>query len=222
MNQELALDILSKIMNWDMERARQEDAWLRLISRIKYDGYRDYLAGARFVESLANWLQQFEPSDRETAYKFIRHYLVYVGQSEIQHLVELTYPETVQPRLLSTVAANLRVPEYRVWAQAEAAAAYKLLLRKTLFMGLSDGARIDTFRRANVGLISNEQVVFATQIDEDKWEDLLKNLRDEVQDESAKFSYLYLLDDFIASGKSLIRKDETKWKGKLIRFWDSA
>jgi hypothetical protein len=120
------------------------------------------------------------------------------------------------------VAARLQVPEYRVWAQAEAAAAYKLLLRKTLFLGLSDGARIDTFRRANVGLVNNEQIVLATQIDKDKWEDLLKSLRDELKDGTARFSYLYLLDDFIASGKSLIRKDEGKWKGKLIRSWESA
>jgi hypothetical protein len=222
MNQELALNVLSTIMSWDIERARKEDAWLRLMSRIKYDGYQDYLAGARFVESLANWLQQFDASERETAYHFIRNHLVYVGPAEIQHLVELTYPETVQPRLLAAVADRLRVPKYRVWAQAETAAAYELLLRKTLFLGLSDGARIDAFRRANVGLISNEQLVLATQIDEDKWEDLLKSLRDELQDESARFSYLYLLDDFIASGKTLLRKDEGKWKGKLIKFWKSA
>jgi hypothetical protein len=222
MNQELALNVLSMIMDWDIERARKEDAWLRLMSRIKYDGYQDYLAGARFVESLANWLQQFEASERETAYHFIRNHLVYVGPAEIQHLVELTYFETVQPRLLAAVADRLRVPKYRVWAQAETAAAYELLLRKTLFLGLSDGARIDAFRRANVGLISNEQLVLATQIDEDKWVDLLKSLRDELQDQSARFSYLYLLDDFVASGKTLLRKDEDKWKGKLIKFWKSA
>src|SRR5437588_5785285 len=154
MNQELALNVLSMIMDWDIERARKEDAWLRLMSRIKYDGYQDYLAGARFVESLANWLQQFEASERETAYHFIRNHLVYVGPAEMQHLVELTYPETIQPRLLASLADRLRVPKYRVWAQAETAAAYELLLRKTLFLGLSDGARIDAFRRANVGLIS--------------------------------------------------------------------
>lgn len=223
MNQELALNVLSQIMNWDIdERARIEDAWLRLMSRIKYDGYQDYLAGARFVESLANWLQQFEFSERDIAYDFIRNHLVYVGPAEIQHLVELTYPETVQPRLLAAVANSLGVPKYRVWARAETSAAYELLRHKTLFLGLSDGARMDAFRRANVGLISNEQLVLATQIDGDKWKDLLKSLRDQLRDKSAKFSYLYLLDDFIASGKTLLRKDENEWKGKLIKSWESA
>jgi len=223
MNQELALTVLSQVMNWDIdERARMEDAWLRLMSRIKYDGYQDYLAGARFVESLANWLQQFDSSERETAYDFIRNHLVYIGPAEIQHLIELTYPETVQPRLLAAVANGLGVPKYRVWARAETVADYELMRRKTLFLGLSDGARMDAFRRANVGLISNEQLVLATQIDDDKWKDLLKSLREHLKDESAKFSYLYLLDDFIASGKTLLRKDENEWKGKLIKSWKSA
>jgi hypothetical protein len=222
MNQELALKILSQIMGWDMDRARREDAWLRLMSRIKYDGYQDYLAGARFVESLANWLQQFEGSEREAAYSFVRHHLVYLGPAEVQHLVELAYPETVQPRLLAAVADHLHVPRYRVWAQAATVTAYDTMLRKTLFIGLSDGARIDAFRRANVGIISNEQIVLAMQIDEDKWEDLLKNLRDDLGDQSAKFGYLYLLDDFIASGTTLLRNEEGKWKGKLIRFSKSC
>lgn len=222
MNQELALDVLSKIMNWDIDRARSEDSWLRLMSRIKYDGYQDYLAGARFVESLANWLQQFESVERQTAYDFIRNHLVYVGPAEMQHLVELTYPETVQPRLLAAAADRLHLPKYRLWAHPETAAAYELLLRKTLFLGLSDGARLDAFRRANVGVISNEQLVLATQIDDEKWEDLVGNLQADLGDESAKFSYLYLLDDFIGSGKTLLRRDAGKWKGKLIRFWNSV
>jgi hypothetical protein len=222
MNQELALNILSQIMNWDIERARNEDSWLRLMSRLKYDGYQDYLAGARFVESLANWLQQFESSERDSAYQFVRNHLVYFGPAEIQHLVELTYPETVQPRLLAAVADRLGVPKYRVWAQANTATAYDSMLRKTLFLGLSDGARIDAFRRANVGVISNEQIVFAMQLDDDKWKDLLETLRNDLADQSAKFHYVYLLDDFIASGTTLLRKEEGKWKGKLIRFWRSV
>ncbi len=218
MNQALALDILGKIMNWDINRAREEDAWLRLLSRIKYDAYQDYLAGVRFIESLADWLQQFEPKERETAYEFIRNHLVYFSTAEIQHLIELVYHDTVQPHLLAAVAQELNVPYYLVWAQPHTSKAYNLLLRKTLFLGLSEGARIDSFRRANAGIISNEQVVLATQIDSDKWDDLLKDLRKDLEDESAKFLIIYLLDDFVASGKTLIRKDEEKWKGKLIRF----
>ena len=38
------------------------------MARLKCDGYRDFQAGMRFIESLATWLQQFEPHEEETAY----------------------------------------------------------------------------------------------------------------------------------------------------------
>ena len=79
MKEELALRLLSQIMEWDDERSRKEFAWLNIMSRYKYDDYQDYLAGARFTESLLKWLQQFEQGHRETAYTFVRRHLVYVG-----------------------------------------------------------------------------------------------------------------------------------------------
>ena len=42
---------------------------------------------------------------------------------------------------------------------------------------MSDGARIDTFRRTNAGTISNEQVLLATEISDEKWDQILKDLR---------------------------------------------
>ena len=62
MNQDLGLRILGRIMDWDDDRARDEFAWLKLMARLKYDGYRDFQAGMRFIESLATWLQQFATS----------------------------------------------------------------------------------------------------------------------------------------------------------------
>ena len=62
MNQELWLKVLGKIMHWTDYQARQEFAWLSLMARLKYDGYRDFQAGMRFIESLATWLQQFNVS----------------------------------------------------------------------------------------------------------------------------------------------------------------
>ena len=209
-------------MDWDNERARQECAWLSLMSRLKYDYYQDFLAGVRFIESMADWLQQFPQSERQAAYDFVRYHLVYVGQAEMHHLVSLVYPETVQRRLMAAVAAKYAVPEYRVWSDPATAEAYRRLRRKTLFVALSDGARIDVFRRANAGTISNEQVVIAPQIADTKWDGLLHDLRRELQDESERFSFVWLLDDFAASGTTLLRHDdeENKWKGKLVRFWN--
>ena len=71
MNQDLGLRILGRIMDWDDDRARKEFAWLKLMARLKYDGYRDFQAGMRFIDSLATWLQQFKSHERETAYAFV-------------------------------------------------------------------------------------------------------------------------------------------------------
>jgi hypothetical protein len=144
MNQDLALKVLGQIMNWNDDRASREFQWLRMMARLKYDGYRDFHAGMRFIESLATWLQQFLPDERETAYAFVRNSLVYIGAGELQRLVEQLYPRTVRDRLIRTVASERGIPPYRVLADPNASAAGERLRRQTLFMGLSDGARVDT------------------------------------------------------------------------------
>lgn len=58
MNRKLGLKILGQIMGWDKEdsdEARTEFNWLLFMSAYKYDGYQDYLAGARFIEHLCTW-----------------------------------------------------------------------------------------------------------------------------------------------------------------------
>ena len=45
MKQARALNVLSRIMDWDNDRSQREFTWLRLVSDFKYDSYRDYLAG---------------------------------------------------------------------------------------------------------------------------------------------------------------------------------
>lgn len=219
MNQDLALKILAKIMDWDDETARKEFQWLKLMARLKYDGYRDFQAGMRFVESLATWLQQFSDlSERKTAYDFVRKALVYIGPGEMQHLVEQFYPRTVRDRIVHMVSGECNIPPYRVLVDRDARKAEKRLRRQTLFMGLSDGARIDTIRRATSGLLSNEQFVSSTQVDVEKWKDLRDNLRKELDDPEARFRLIYLIDDFAGTGKSFFRFDDEEAKGKLVRF----
>ena len=224
MNQELALKVLGTIMPWSDDQAREEFAWLKLMARLKYDGYRDFRAGMRFIESLATWLQQFAEHHRETAYQFVRQTLVYIGPGEMQKLVEQFFPHTVRSHLKHLVAAQHNAPSYRVLVDPQLQDALKVLQRKTLFMGLSDGARIDTIRHVNARHLSNEQVVQGTQVDPDKWRDLLDNLRDDLADSNAQFQLVYLIDDFTATGTSFLRLDPKteSWKGKLCRFKDSV
>jgi len=219
MNQKLGLRLLGEVMRWSDEQARDEFRWLRLMSRFRYDSYEDFRAGVRFLERLSVWLQQFEPTDREIAYQFIKSRLVYIGPSEMQLLVGRMYPEVVEQRLLQAVSSTLGIPPYSVWKTPAAVNGLAALRRKSLFMALSDGARIDEFRRSNVGLLSNEQIVVATQLDGSKWKDLLKELRKD-QGSKATFEEVYLIDDFVASGTTLLRYDEEdkSWKGKLVKF----
>jgi hypothetical protein len=223
MNHELGLKILAEIMQWSDERAREEYRWLRLMARLKYDGYRDFQAGMRFFESLATWLQQFDRAERETAYAFVRSRLVYIGPIEMQKLVEQFYPKTIRERLVSMVGAQRGIPAFRVLGDEAARSDVDRLRRQTLVMGLSDGARIDGVRHSNVGLLTNEQLVLATQLDKEKWEDLLGNLREDLKDKQALFQLVYLVDDFAGTGTSFFRYNEKKqkWSGKLWRFKES-
>lgn len=222
MNQEFVLGKLSSLMGWDEELAQREFAWLRLMSRMKYDSYQDFPAGIRFIESLAYWLQQFEFAERPAAYEFIRKNLVFIGAAEMRHLVELFFPDTIQPRLLQWVARSRGIPLYRVWANADSTQLYRTMLRKTLFIELSDGARIDVFRRSNAGVINNEQVVTTPRLIRGKWNELLTDLRKATGNPDERFSAVYLVDDFIGSGTTLLRKQKGVWSGKLIKFWDDV
>ena len=223
MNQELGLRVLAAIMEWSDERAREEYQWLRMMARLKYDGYRDFQAGMRFIESLATWLQQFALDEREVAYAFMRDRLVYISPAEMQKLVELFYPKTIWERLLAMVAAKRGISAFKVLADADGQADIERLRHQTLIMGLSDGARIDGIRHGNVGRLSNEQLVLATQLDTEKWQDLLENLRERTGDPECRFRLIYLVDDFTATGTSFFtyKEEEERWSGKLARFKNS-
>lgn len=211
-------------MDWSDDEAHQEFEWLRLMARLKYDSYRDFQAGIRFVENLATWLQQFCKSKRRTAYDFVRKHLIYITPSEMQRLVEQFYPKIIQDRIVQMVATEHKLPTYLVFSNEDAAKAIQRLQRQTLVMGLSDGARLDIVRHVNVGRLNNEQIALTTQIDSAKWKDLLKELREELEDGTALFRLVCLVDDFTGSGTSFLRwnKEKEEWSGKLRRFWDSV
>jgi len=221
MNQDFVLGKLSTLMKWDDQTARSEFAWLRLMSRMKYDDYQEFLAGMRFIESLADWLQQFqEHEERELAYNFVRSRLTFISGREMRHLAQLFYHDTVEPRLLKCAAQATGTPQYMIWASRKASEVYRKLLRKSIFIELSDGAQLDVFRRANEGRISNEQVVTALRIDKTKLDEMRDELREDLKDKTAKFAFVFLVDDFTASGTTLLRKENDKWKGKLQKCWE--
>lgn len=216
----MALNLIAEVMDWEegeTSPATKEYAWLKMMSSIKYDGYADFRAGVRFVENLAVWLKQFDKADRENAYQFFKTRLVYISPAELQCLIEIFVPEVVTPNLRLRVAAEMQIKPYEVWSTAEGAALFKSSMRRTLFMGMSDGSRIDIFRRANAGRISTEQVVATYALDDKKWVGLGKDLV-KAEGTGAKFENVYLIDDFTASGTTFIRHTKGEWKGKLAKF----
>lgn len=224
MNKDLGLRLLSEIMNWNEEEARTEFHWLNFMATYKYNSYNGFQAGARFLESLARWLQQFRGIDRRAAYSYIRNKLIFFSAPEIHRLIEKFFVDDVQPTLVAKAARAKDIPNYLIWASEESIKEYQWECRKTLFMGLSDGAQIDVLRRANSEILSNEQIVISTQIDENKWSSLLEDLRSDLKNykntdtSSERFSRVYLLDDFIASGTSLLRNVKGSLDGKLVKF----
>lgn len=234
LDQKLGLKVLGIVMGWTDDVATAEFAWLKLIAGVKYDGYRDFRAGMRFIESLATWLQQFDSADRPAAYEFVRTRLVYLGPAEMSKLVEQFYPRHVRRDIELATASATGVPGHLILANPEALVYAETLRRSTIFMALSDGARLDGVRHSNVGLLSNEQMATATQIDTAKWKDIRDELRKDIGDASALVRQVYLIDDFAGTGTSFIRKKldddgavviedgNPKWTGKLRRFRDSV
>jgi len=181
----------------------------------------------RFVESLAVWLDNFETvEERRFAYDFIKRRLVFISEAEMRHLVSIAYPDVIHPILLREAASLLSVPDFQV-SKIASSTEFKLLCRKSLFLGLSDGAHIDEFRRAS-GL-SNEQVHVDYRIEDKTAEDLGIKLRQDIQALTgssedageASFEMVFLLNDFSASGDTLLRKEDGKPMGKLVRAMDS-
>ena len=213
-----ALRLLAAVMQWTDEQAMEEFRWMDLMARLKYDDYREFLAGMRFLESLVAWLQQFDQDDRPVAYSFVRNRLVFVGPAERQRLVELLYSTNIWPVLVRSAMQATGAKSWEVLVNANAKAYMDSDRRATLFLALSDGARLDAFRHANAGRISNEQVVVTVEPSPDKCNELLESLRQDLKDEAAVFRRIVLVDDFTASGTSLIRQESGKWKGKLAKF----
>ena len=214
------LRLIAQIMNWtDDGVATAEYNWLRLMASTKYDGYSDFRAGSRFTENLAIWLKQFDAEDRQVAYDFIKHRLVYISNAELYRAIEAFYPETVTPHLRRLAAQQAGIQPHEVWGSSDGVAAFKRIKRRSLFIGMSDGSRIDIMRRANSGRITQEQVVPMMNIGTEKWLDLAKKIK-EADARDTQFEHVYLIDDFTASGTTFIRSKDGVWKGKLQRFND--
>lgn len=208
MKDRLAEQLLAKVLDWTAEEVATERPIVQALAAYKYDEYQQFSAGSRFIESLALWLSQFKLiTERRVAYDFLKNSLVFCSAAELRHLVEMAYPDHIRPALIRRAAgasADRFCPKF-VAARTE----FKVLQRQCLFLGLSDGARIDAFRRANPEL-NHEQIWQTHELKTERVDKLLEKLEEHleallgrrVRDDERRFRTLVLLDDFSASGTS--------------------
>ena len=132
----------------------------------------------------------------------------------------------VRPRLLRQVAEQEGENPYHV-AKIAGTVAFRVRERGCLFLGISDGARTDAFRRSSSPHIGHEQVLQTYEVSPGRVDKLLEKLREDTaiitskegKGCDAKFRTVVLLDDFSASGTSYLRKEDNKFKGKIGDFY---
>lgn len=222
----LAEKLLANVMGWSEIDVAGERPYLQAIATYKYDEYQQFFPGMRFVESLALWLNQFKPGERAHAYSFVRTRLLFFSQAEISHNVSIAFPDFIRPVLIRRTATDLGIHE-RFVSKISKSQQYELLRRQSLFLALSDGARIDVFRRANPEL-SHEQIWQAYEMSFEKADDMKKSLRDDLAkklgrdptENEVKFRNVFLMDDFSASGVSYLRREGEEFKGKVGKFFN--
>lgn len=227
MRDQNAQQLLATVMDWkDEDSVIRHVPTLQLLADYKYDQYQRFGPGKRFVESLALWLRQFEPADRATALGLVMDRLVYVSDAEFSHLVKTAYPDHIAQERMRLVADEQGIPTYRITELARHARTRELAM-KSLYLGLSDGARTNELRRASDGEIGNEQIWHAHELGPDKVEDMLAELRSSLAavgnvGANQRFNLIWLLDDFSGSGHTYIRFDAAKgsFKGKLTKVYN--
>ena len=205
---------LSQILEWDPEEDTDNKIRSLEVLSQKYDGYQQFEPGFRFMESLVNWLNQFSIDDAKVAYDFVKDRLIFISETQIRLLVDSAFVNYIRPFMLERIAEELGEDKHKL-TKLYRSDEYKDCEKRSLFLGLSDGARTDVFRRANVNL-SNEQVWMTYSVSDDKVGDFEEHLQGEDCKEGF-FKYIWLMDDFSASGTSFIRRKEesNEWTGKI-------
>jgi hypothetical protein len=205
--EELAERLLAKVLGWEPEQLAKERQVLQAMAALKYDEYQQYSPAVQFIGSLATWLHQFDESERDAAYQFVRQQLIFISAREMSHLAATAFPDYIRPALIRQAASEAGLDEWDVTAVLPSRE-YGELQRRSLFLGLSDGAHVDVFRRSNPEL-SHEQVWHAYDLASPKAEKMRAALASELgiasSADQATFRRLFLLDDFTGSGVSYLR-----------------
>ncbi len=217
MNDNLAVSLLAKVTKWDDKRLSKELPKLSFMARTKYDSYSQFDPGFRFMSSFAQWMSQFDKEDVETIYSAFNKYLTFISPEQIKYLVDLMYSSKIKPFIRDLAASKAGLSRYQL-NKIENSQEYKIQERLSLIVGLSDGSHTDILRRS--GGFSNEQVLPIYYPNEEKLQDISDELcKDDLLKGTNRnlFESLFLIDDFTASGTSFARKEDNKFKGKIVK-----
>ncbi len=217
MNDNLAVSLLAKVTKWDDKRLSKELPKLSFMARTKYDSYSQFDPGFRFMSSFAQWMSQFDKEDVETIYSAFNKHLTFISTEQIKYLVDLMYSSKIKPFIRDLSASRAGLSRYQL-NKIEKSQEYIIQKRLSLVVGLSDGSHTDILRRT--AGFSNEQVLPMYYPNQEK----LQDMYDELQKDSLLkgtsrnlFDSLFLVDDFTASGTSFARKEDDKFKGKIVK-----
>lgn len=220
MKSELAERLLATVMQWESSTLAQFGPALQALAEIKYDEYEGYHPGEKFLENLVRWLWQLRTiEEREIAIRFVLEKLVFISRAELEHAIELVYPDIIRPLIRDLVARDGDKLPHMIKSIA-GTPEFRALQRKIMIVGLADGAQLDRLRRASpelsheqFHLVPNMTAAIAQRMKQ-KLEEALNQLG---LPGPAQFQHILLVDDFSGSGFTLIRKDKEKWGGKLIK-----
>lgn len=228
MKNQNALTLLARVMNWgDTQEALEAPLMsLQLMAGYKYDYYQRFSPGRMFIESLALWLNQFPAEQRKDALDLISKKLVFVSNKEFTHLVGIAYQDIILQERIRLVGEEEEIPSYMV-GKISSQRRFRELGCRSLYLGLSDGARTNELRRASDGEIGNEQIWQAYELSDEKANDMVQSLSETLKtegfdDSAAKFNVIWLIDDFSASGNTYVRfaSEQKKYKGKVKKIYE--
>lgn len=215
----LLRDVVEPLVGNDEAVAEEIFERLHFLAEYKYDNYEMYYPGRHFLEHLYIWLSQFEEADRKVALDFILDHLIYISRQEFELLSKILYWETIRNAQITLASKLENIPRYKV-SKIVASEGFKVIERSSLYIGMSDGARIDYLRRQHIR--SNEQVLSSYHVDIGKCDDMIKKLAEDCG-EGSKFKLVFLIDDFCASGTTLIRiNDKNELTGTLKQLEDKS
>ena len=221
MHEKPASEILMHTMEWSPTDVNDNLSILQILSSYGYDEYQQFRPGMRFIESLARWLHQLPQPKKNIAFEFVKDRLLYITQDQMRQIISIVYREYIVPILSKQVSyeSECGIPYWHT-QRLHQSPKFKDLRRKCLFLGLSDGAQVDVFRRDSPEL-SHEQIYRTHEINKVRADKILNELQCDLGKSDAHFRNIFLLDDFSGSGLTYLQHKQSGWRGKLHDFYNS-